>query len=178
MEATQRQAAGPLDAAFLEDWSRRWLEAWNDHDADRIVAMCAEQVRWHDPGLPEEIHGRAAVREFALATFRAFPDFTVHEGEPPYLSATRPKALSPYRFTGTMKGPWEPQGLAPTGARIEVPGVDEWEFDGQYLLRYDTHYDSLDMARQLGVLPRPGSAQDRLFARLQHGQARLQRRRS
>jgi len=169
-----------LDAAFLEDWSRRWLEAWNAHDADAVAAMCAEDVRWHDPALPEEIRGRAAVREFAAATFRAFPDFTVHvdESEPPFLSATRPTALSPYRLTGTMKGAWEPQDLAPTGARIEVKGVDEWEFEGEELVRYDTHYDSLDMARQLGVLPRPGTAQHRLFARLQHGQARFQRRRS
>ena len=43
---------------------------------------------------------------------------------------------------------------------------------------YRTYYDSLDMARQLGILPTVGSAGDRAMTRLQHVQARFQRRKA
>jgi hypothetical protein len=44
--------------------------------------------------------------------------------------------------------------------------------------RYQTYYDSLDMARQLGILPPVGSPPDRAMAAIQHLQARFQRRKS
>jgi hypothetical protein len=44
------------------------------------------------------------------------------------------------------------------------------------MCRYRTYYDSLDMARQIGILPPAGSTAERAMARLQHLQARFQRR--
>jgi steroid delta-isomerase-like uncharacterized protein len=166
-----------LDPAFMQDWAARYLDAWNAGDAEAIAATCTEDVTWYDPALPETVHGRAAVRTFVEQTFRAFPDFHVDEATPPLLSATEPLALAPYRFTGTMKGAWEPLGIAPTGARVEVRGIDEYRFRDGQLFGYVTYYDSLDMARQLGVLPPAGSGADRLMSRLQPLQARFQRRR-
>jgi hypothetical protein len=81
-------------------------------------------------------------------------------------------------MTGTMRGDWEAAGLAATGARIDIVGVDDWTFRDGLLSRYTGHYDSLDFARQLGVLPPVGSVGDRLMARVQHMQARVQRRRA
>lgn len=167
-----------LDPAFMADWAPRYLEAWNAGDADAIAAMCSEDVTWYDPALPETARGREGVRSFVVETFRAFPDFRVDEATPPLLSDTEPLALSPYRFTGTMTGPWEPLGMAPTGARVDVRGVDEYRFRDGLLCAYVTYYDSLDMARQLGVLPAAGSAAERLMTRLQPLQARFQRRRA
>jgi predicted ester cyclase len=165
-----------LTATFVEDWGRRWLEVWNAHDVDGIVSMCTEDVSWHDPALPEWVHGREEVRRFAAATFRAFPDVRIEELEPPYLATTSPKALSPYRFVGTMSGPWEYADIAATGASVDFRGVDEWEFRGELLCRYDTHYDGMDVARQMGLVPAVGSQADRVLTRLQHLQARFQRR--
>jgi hypothetical protein len=46
------------------------------------------------------------------------------------------------------------------------------------MCRYNTFYDSLDLTRQMGILPAAGSAADRLATRLQHLQAGFQRRRA
>ena len=62
-------------------------------------------------------------------------------------------------FTG---GPF--QGIAPTGRRVEIRGVDVMEIaDG--LIQYNTiYYDGATFARQIGLLPglgvprRPGPA--------------------
>ena len=177
MEVTTKAGAG-LERAFVEDWGKRYLDAWNSLDADGVAAMCAEDVVWNDPGLPGPAHGREGVRAFVRATAHAFPDFQVEELGSPYISADEPRVLSRYRMTGTMLGPWEYTNLAATGHRIELLGVDEWTFDGERMSHYETYYDSLDMARQLGILPPVGSAVDRAMAGVQHLQARLQRRKA
>jgi steroid delta-isomerase-like uncharacterized protein len=178
MEATAAHGATGLDPEFLDDWSARYLAAWNAHDVEAIVGMVADDVAWDDPALPKTFFGREGVRHFAEATFKTFPDVVVEELEPPYLSTTRPKAFAPYRFSGTMRGDWEPMNIAATGARVSFEGIDQWEFRGELMSRYNTSYDLMDVARQMGVMPPLGSATDRLMTRLQHLQARFQRRRS
>lgn len=172
------KAGAKLDPAFVENWGKRYLEAWNSLDVDGVAAMCTEDVTWSDPGLREPARGREGVRAFVRATAGAFPDFHVEELGQPYISVEEPRVLSRYRMTGAMLGSWEYSNLAATGRRIDVLGVDEWTFAGELMSRYRTYYDSLDMARQLGVVPPAGSAADRAMASLQHVQARFQRRRA
>jgi len=172
------KAGAQLDPAFAAEWGKRYLEAWNSLDADGVATMCTEDVVWNDPALPEPATGRDGVSGFVRATARAFPDFHVDELGPLEVSVPESRALSRYRMTGTMLGPWEYANLAATGRGIHVLGVDEWTFRGELMSHYRTYYDSLDMARQLGILPTVGSAGDRAMTRLQHVQARFQRRKA
>jgi steroid delta-isomerase-like uncharacterized protein len=178
MNAAAVQAPTVLDRAFVEDWAARYLAAWNAHDVEAIVAMCTEDVVWNDPAIPAPVHGHAGVRHFVEATFRCFPDVRIEELEALYLSPAAPRVLSPYRFSATMLGPWEPTDIAPTGRAISFDGVDQWEFRGDRMCRYDTKYDMLALARQMGMLPPQGSLGDRIATKLQHLQARFQRRRA
>jgi steroid delta-isomerase-like uncharacterized protein len=178
MEATAAQLGTGVERAFLEDFDARYLVAWNTHDVEAILALVAEDVVWDDPALPKTFIGREGVRHFVEATFKSFPDLLIETPEPPYPSTARPKVLAPYRLTATMLGDWEPLGIAATGARVSFDGIDQWEFRDGLLARYNTTYDSLDVARQMGVLPPLGSFSDRLGKRLQHLQARFQRRKA
>jgi hypothetical protein len=81
-------------------------------------------------------------------------------------------------MTGTMLGRLDGPGFAPTGARIDVQGVDDWTFRDDLMCRCTSYYDSLGLARQLGILPPAGSGAERALARLQGIQARWQRRRA
>lgn len=65
------------------------------------------------------------------------------------------------------------RGFAPTGRPLSISGVDEWTFRGELLCGYRTYYDTLDAARQLGIMPASGSRAERTMARLQHIQARV-----
>ena len=165
-----------LDPSFVADWAGRYVDAWNRGDGAALAALCTEDVTWTDPGLPAPVQGRGAVRGFVEATKRAFPDFRVAELEAPYVSAQEPRALSRYRLTATMRGVWEASNFAPTGRSLALQGVDEWTFRGELMCAYRSFYDSLDLARQLGVLPPAGSRTERSIARLQHIQAWFQRR--
>jgi predicted ester cyclase len=165
-----------LDVGFLDEWSRRWLAAWDSREVEAIVSMCDEDLRLDDPALPEALHGRAGIRAFAVDTFETFPDLRLEALEPPCPSRSGSGAWSPYRMSGTMNGRWRPLGLAPTGAGVDFRGVTEWHFRDELLVLWDTTYDNLEVARQMGLIPRQGGRADRIFSKLQPLQAWAQRR--
>jgi steroid delta-isomerase-like uncharacterized protein len=174
MGTTEQRAT--LDREYVEDFAHRYAEAWASRDPERVASLCTEDIVWSDPGLPEPQRGRDGVREFVSASFRMAPDFHVEELDGPYISPTGPRVLLPYRMSGTMTGPWQFLDLAPTGRRFVVEGIDSWEMRDGLIHRYDTYWDTASMSRQIGVLPAQGSAADRVMGRLQHVQARFQRR--
>ena len=112
---------------------------------------------------------------FAEMTGRAFPDFHIDKTAPQCIVPGSPaRVLAPYRASGTMLGPMDL--FAPTGRKMSVAGVDQWTFRGELLRGYYTYYDTLDVTRQLGIMPASGSRAERVMARLQHAQAWVQRR--
>jgi steroid delta-isomerase-like uncharacterized protein len=163
-----------IDRAFLSDWAAGFLNAWNALDGEAVASLCTGDVVWSDPSTPESFTGRKGVLEFVEMTAGAFPDFHVTETAPPYFLPDCTRVLSPYRMTGTMLGPMN--AFAPTGRKISVSGVDDWTFRDGFLCSYYSYYDTIDVARQLGIMPRSGSRAEQLMTRLQHAQARLQRR--
>jgi SnoaL-like protein len=175
--STEIDGAPPnLDVEFLDDWTRRWQAAWSSRDVETIVSMCGEDLRLDDPALPEAVHGLAGIRAFAADTFETFPDLRLEALEPPCPSRGGAGAWFPYRMSGTMSGRWRPLELAPTGARVDFRGVSEWRFRDRLLVVWDTTYDNLEVARQMGLIPPQGSRADRFFSKLQPLQARAQRR--
>jgi hypothetical protein len=173
-----RGAAG-VDPSFLGPWAERWFQAWDGRDVEGIVAMCDEGIALDDPALPEPLHGHAGMRSFVCDTFATFPDVRLEPLEPPIPSPRGGGAWVPYRMSGTMRGHWSPLDIAPTGARVDFRGVTEWRFGGGgHLVLWDTIYDNLAVARQMGLVPPHGSRGDRLFTRLQHLQAPGRRRRA
>ena len=163
-----------IDPARLRCWTDRFLDAWNALDAEAVAALCTEDVVWTDPSAPQPFAGRDGIREFVRLTVSAFPDLNIAETSPPYCMPGASTVLSPYRLTGTMLGPIDV--FAPTGRSVCIDGVDEWTFRGELLCRYRTYYDTIDAARQLGIMPPSGSRAERLMSRFQHVQARIQRR--
>ena len=77
---------------------------------------------------------------------------------------------------GTHSGLLDPLGFAPTGHRIDVDGSDVWDFANGRIDRYRAFYDVALVARQLGVMPSPGSRFERAGVMLQRAQARFARR--
>jgi predicted ester cyclase len=171
--------AQPLDQQFLRDFIRRLAEAINAHDPDAVAALCSENVSWMDPAAPEPLRGREAVRKFHRdGLFRAIPDVRFEVIEGPYLSPEGPKAAVRARFSGTMLGPLDPPGFAPTGQPIEFETAEFWEFEDGRLVRDVVVLNMLALARQIGAMPDAGSFGERMAMRLQHFSARRARRRA
>jgi steroid delta-isomerase-like uncharacterized protein len=163
------------------DVARAAFDAVSRKDPDGIVATGA-------PGFVDdfvaigEMRGHDAVRAFFSELFAAFPDFTMTLGR---IVADDTAAVVQWHAAGTFTGgPF--QGIAPTGRRVEIRGVDVMEIaDG--LIQYSTiYYDGATFARQIGLLPALGSRADQaLLAAFnakttvsQRARDRRQRRRS
>ena len=164
---------GALTREFAEDFAHRWLEAWNRRDADGLAALCTDDVEFFDPAIGT-VHGRPAVAGWLRVCERAFPDYRFEEPEPLYLAQDRPQVIAPWRLLATFTGEMPP-GFAPTGRSLVIEGVDHWTFRDGLVATYRADYDSMGVARDLGLMPERGSRQERAMVRLQRLQAKLSR---
>jgi steroid delta-isomerase-like uncharacterized protein len=167
-----------VDEDFVRSFVQTWVDAWNRHDAEAIIGLCAPDVVWDDPSLPEAVRGREAVREFLGDVWTTFPDLMFTLPEPPLVAVDGPRAAQVWQMSGTMLGPDAWAGFAPTGKRIEQPGVDLYEFRDGLVSHYRGRYDLSESARQMGLAPARGSRAERTMARLQRTAMRLRRRTS
>lgn len=167
-------ASGPDLAAFCA----RYLTAWKDHDPVAMADLLTDDIVWEDPALPEPARGIPAVQEFMRAGWVGFPDLCFDESDAPHRTAEGDQVAWRWRMRGTMTGVLDPPGFAPTGRSIEVEGVDLWTMRDGRIARYRAFYDMNDVARQLAIVPAPGSGGEKAMVALQRLQARMLRRRA
>jgi steroid delta-isomerase-like uncharacterized protein len=158
------------------EFVQHYLDAWNGCDTDAMAQLITEDIVWVDPALAQPARGVPAVQEFMRASCRAFPDLRFGEPDPPALAVTGDVVLWGWYMEGTHRGPLDPPGFAPTGRRMRVEGFDQWTIRDGRIARYRAFYDMNDVARQLGIVPAPGSRAERGMVALQRLQARLSRR--
>src|SRR3954462_15356982 len=165
-------------ALELAQFCARYLAAWNGRDATAMGDLVTTDIVWEDPALPVPAVGPLAVQEFMRGAWEAFPDLRFDETDTPHLSVDGDKVAWRWRMCGTMSGPIEPPGFAPTGRAMEVEGVDLWTMRDGRIARSRAYYDMNDIARQLGLAPAPGSAGEKAAAAMQRALARVTRRRA
>jgi len=166
-EPAAAEAASSID--WIRDFVRRWLEAWNSHDAEQVLGFLTDDVEIRDDSWPTTMHGHGDVREFLQALWRAIPDMTFELLEGPYVIPGEPRASFHWRGSGTFTGPMDPPGFAPTGRRWEVDGADFQEYRDRRIARLRVAFDMMSVSRQLGVLPAVGSSEERAMATVQRG---------
>lgn len=160
----------------LRGFTARYAAAWNACDTSALAELVSEDVVWADPALPAPARGVAEVQEFMRTSFRAFPDLHFGEPDPPSFAVAGDVVFWAWHMEGTHRGTIDPPGFAPTGKRMRVEGVDRWTMRDGRIALYDAYYDMNDLARQLGIVPPPGSTAERAMVALQRLQARLGRR--
>jgi steroid delta-isomerase-like uncharacterized protein len=156
-----------VDRAFLDEFIPRWEAAWNSHNPDRLLELMTEDVVYDDSGWPRTMRGHGDVREFLAFTWRALPDLEFHAVEGPFIAPDEPKAAFYWRGTGTLTGPIDPPGFAPTGATCEFEGFDQHEYRDGKVSRLRIVFDMMDLSRQLGLFPQQGSRAEKAAAAAQ-----------
>ena len=117
----ERVSVAPTSIEWTREFVQRWLEAWNSHEADRLLALMTDDIEYRDDSWQKTMRGHADVREFLDATWRATPDMTFELLAGPYVIPGEPRAAFHWRGWGTHTGPLDPPGFAadrpPLGAR-------------------------------------------------------------
>ena len=161
------QGQSGVDEAFVRDFLPRWVAAWKSHQPERLFELMTEDIVYDDSAWPTTMRGYADVRVFVDSVWRAFPDLAFEMTDGPYLHPGAARAAFLWRGTGTHTGPLDPPGFAPTGKRIEIEGVDFQEYREGKVSRLNIVFDMMDVARQLGTLPRAGSRAEKAMATAQ-----------
>jgi glyoxylase-like metal-dependent hydrolase (beta-lactamase superfamily II)/predicted ester cyclase len=161
--ASVQEAAGRrkrITGSKAEIVARRYFEAIGARDLDAAVAMWA-------PGGRENVRGQVdvsapeGVRDFIGELLDAFPDLdfevvsTTTEGE---------RCAVQWRFTGTFAGPGSVNGIAPTGDRVEMEGIDLLTIRDGLIQSNDAFPDSISLPRQIGMMPAQGTTAERRLA--------------
>lgn len=126
------------------------VELINSGDAETGVrTLFAEGAVDHDLA-PGQGPGRQGLLEFFGALTAGFPDLRL---VPRHLSADNEHVSMAFTVSGTHRG--EFIGVAPTGHRFEVSGVEIFRFaDGQAVERWGL-IDDFGILTQLGLVPLP-----------------------
>ena len=140
---------------------RRYFEAIGAHDVEAAAAMWAPDGR-------EDVRGQGlfigpeGVREFIGSIIEAIPDLRV---EIVATTAEDERCALQWRFSGTFAGPGSLNGIAPTGHRMELEGVDVLTVRDGLIESNDAFTDTMALPRQIGMMPPLGSpAEQRMMS--------------
>ncbi|HEY7892436.1 MAG TPA: MBL fold metallo-hydrolase [Solirubrobacteraceae bacterium] len=157
-QATSRRRGS--QASEAETLARSYFEAISTHDLDAAVAHWA-------PGGRDRVHGHVdvnapeGVRELIGNLLGAFPDLrmevlsTVTEGE---------HCGVQWRLSGIFAGPQKLNGVAPTGDRVVLEGLDLLTVKDGLIQSNEAFTDTLTFPRQIGMMPAPGSRTEQRLA--------------
>jgi predicted ester cyclase len=155
MEATDT-AAKPMTTAQV---GKAYFGAHERKDLDAAVALFKEGGIDRLHGLAE-LRSRSEIKAYFQGLYDALPDYSFEILE---LAASGPCVACRWRVTGTFDGPGRFQGLAPTGATLDMQGCDMARVEDGLIAENNAYINGAQLAQQLGVLPAPGSAGDRAF---------------
>lgn len=167
-----------VDIEVARQLTRQVAKLVTDKDLDGFAELCTEDVVFDDPAFPAPFRGRTEVIEGLRTVFGAFPDLVYELVGDPMISSGDTIGTRVH-FTGTMRGPLDPPGFAPTHQPIDLHGFELYTLaDDARLRKMELFIDTLELGRQIGAVPPEGSPGDRLGVLLQRFSARRARRRS
>jgi steroid delta-isomerase-like uncharacterized protein len=161
----------------LAEQSRRLIEeSFNEGKFDLIDQLIAPDAVDHDPARParmQGLRGPEVLRRTVEMYRAAFPDVRMTVDE---LIVEGDKVAVRWHAEGTHQG--ELEGLAPTGKRVTVTGIniDHWQ-DGKIVESW-AQWDNLGMARQLGAAPPEGSPVEKVGIAVQRLMASRMRKKN
>jgi len=140
----------------VETHVRNHMEAIANRDLEAIAAG------WNEDGVEELVptgvlRGREAIVRNLADIFAAMPDC---ETTLTRLVAGDTQAAAEWRMEGTFSG-IAYQGLEPTGKRVEIRGFELFEIEDGLIASTTVYYDSMDFARQIGLMPPLDSGAER-----------------
>jgi steroid delta-isomerase-like uncharacterized protein len=143
-----RKGGDPMSTEENKALARRVIEQmFNEGNLDVADELLALDYVDHDPSLPEDVHGPEGFKQYVGMYRSAFSDLHVQIEDQ---LAEGDRVATRWTGTGTHDG--ELAGIAPTGKRVTVPGMEIVRIANGRLVEGWEGYDSGTLMRQLGVM--------------------------
>ena len=128
------------DPGELNNFAKRYAEAWCSHDPQQVAEFFAERGSISINNGPPAV-GRAAIAEEAEAFMTTFPDMIVSFDK---LEPRGEATAFHWTLIGTNTGP------GGTGNKVRISGYELWKIDNDGLIAESKgHFDAADYERQL-----------------------------
>lgn len=164
-----------VDEAFLTEFFSRWEKAWSSGDPGAVAELLTEDIIFQSSDVPGTLHGRSEARGYLDSLYEAFPDQRL-EVLDFYVAADGRRVADRIYWGGTMAGPLDPPGFAPTGQWVEMFAFGGFQFREGRVSWFQAVFDMLAIGRQIGAVPSEGTFADRMGIRMQHRAARKLRK--
>ena len=135
---------------------RRFIDAFNAHDEERIRQLNRENSVFEAPG-DVRVEGRDAATEYAMAWLRAFPDARLEVRNELVAGEW---VVQEFTFTGSHEGTlMSPAGAIPaTHKTLNGRGVQIFRVEGETVAETRLYFDQVQVMTQLGLMPEPAVA--------------------
>ncbi len=125
----------------------RYIEGWNKHDPEMVMAQFAEGGTYIDPLFDEPISGDE-IGEFVRLTADRFPDFRFEQRRVLDVDSDDVR-IEEWTMHGTHEGMRE--GLPPTGNTIALDGTSVVELSSEGITTIHGYFDQKQLTDQLGL---------------------------
>ena len=159
-------------AADAREVAETYFAALSARDLDGVAACWAPEGVDNLVG-QAEAHGPQGVRAFFGELFEAVPDFALEVDE---MVVEEDRAAVLWHAGGTFAGAAAYQGIAPTGGRVTLSGIDLLRVQDGLIVRNDAFPDGMGFARQIGMFPAQGSGAEEKVLRAFNARTRAARR--
>jgi steroid delta-isomerase-like uncharacterized protein len=133
----------------------RLYDAYNRHDVDAVIDCWHPQGREFLP-LAGEMSADPGLRAHLGQFWAAFPDAAISVRS---ITSDDERAVAQVDLAGTFSGA-RFQGLVPNGRRWVARMAEVFEVHAGVITRADVYMDSLDLMRQIGLMPPEGNRFD------------------
>ncbi len=123
-------------------------EMFNKGNLDVADELVAPDFVDHDPSMPEDVRGPEGFKEYVRAFRSAFSDLHIRIEDQ---IAEGDKVVTRWTGTGTHDG--DSMGIAPTGNRGEITGMEIRRISGGKLVEGWEGYDALGLMQLMGAIP-------------------------
>ncbi len=128
------------------------IDAWNQHNAEKFLSLCDENVIWKINGGTETYRGKKQVRDYFETWNTAFPDFRLNIRS---TAALEDEVVAEYEFSGTQKGKLhfrdDMPDIPPQNKPVHNFGCYISKLRNGKVAETNLYIDQLSMVEQLGI---------------------------
>jgi steroid delta-isomerase-like uncharacterized protein len=140
-------------ATDIEKRIRDYFESWSSHDVDKVASFFVDDLVYEDVPIRWVQRGKDEFRANWGAFFDACPDFNI---ELKALVASGDRVATEWVMTGKLTK--DLHGLPATGKGFSIRGASISELRGDKISQNRDYWDSMELLRQVGLMPETASA--------------------
>ena len=147
--AAARGTGPSAQTGALERLLDEWATAWSTSDVDKLLPLFTDDVRYEDVPFGVANQGKAALRDFAVAAFGAFPGMSFE---------IKSRFVTGDGKWGALEWVWRGRqvkdfpGLPATNTPFQVRGSTVVEFRDGKISRNSDYWDLTTYMKQVGLI--------------------------